>query len=209
VHSIVVVDDHPAIRLAVRSVLEASGEFKVVGEADTGPAALSMIRSLAPSLAIVDLDLPGMSGLELISRLKAANPASRLLVLSAQQEAIFASRAMQAGANGFMSKSADMLKLAEAAKAVVSGYSVFPSSAVSSLVAPAGGDAESMVSKLSDREMTVLQSLARGLSNKDIADNLNISNKTVSSYKTRILEKLGMSTLVELVDFARANRLVS
>jgi len=207
-HTSVIVDDHPAIRLAVRSVLESSGLFKVVGEADSGPTALTVIREAQPSLVILDLDLPKMNGLELIERLKSSNPAIKLLVLSAQQESIFASRALQAGANGFMSKAEGMSSIVQAAQSVLAGYSVFPSSALGSFTG-AGTSPSDLVKTLSDRELTVLQQLARGMSNKEIGDALLISNKTVSSYKTRVFEKLNISTLVELVDFARANDLIT
>ena len=207
--SVVIVDDHPAIRLAVRSVLEAGGNLSVVGEAENGPSAITTVRELRPDLVILDLDLPRMNGLELIERLRAIDPALRLLVLSAQQESIFATRALQAGANGFMSKSEDMGSLVQAAASVLAGYSVFPSSALVSLSGSPGTSTATLIRALSDRELTVLQHLARGQSNKEIADTLLISNKTVSSYKTRIFEKLGISTLVELVDIARANDLIT
>lgn len=208
-HNTVIVDDHPAIRLAVRSVLEASGSFKIVGEADSGPAALTTIREHQPALVILDLDLPKMNGLELIERLKASNPQIKLLVLSAQQEGIFATRALQAGANGFLSKSEGMHSIVQAAQSVLVGYSVFPSSALGALSSHAGAGPADLIKTLSDRELTVLQQLARGMSNKEIGEALLISNKTVSSYKTRLFEKLNISTLVELVDFARANSLIT
>jgi len=205
-HSIVIVDDHPAIRLAVRSVLEGSGQYQVIGEADNGPSALALIRELQPALVVLDLDLPKMTGLELIERVKATQPAVKLLVLSAQQEGIFATRALQAGANGFLSKSEGMSSIVQATQAVLSGYAVFPNAA---LAGPTGASGADLVKTLSDRELTVLQQLARGMSNKEIGDALLISNKTVSSYKTRLFEKLNISTLVELVDFARANNLIA
>jgi DNA-binding NarL/FixJ family response regulator len=208
-HNTVIVDDHPAIRLAVRTVLEASGLFKIVGEADSGPSALNLIRDQQPALVILDLDLPRMNGLELIERLKASNSSIKLLVLSAQQEGIFASRALQAGANGFMSKSEGMSSIVQAAQSVLAGYSVFPSSALGAFSGSQGNSPADLIKSLSDRELTVLQQLARGMSNKEIGDALLISNKTVSSYKTRVFEKLNISTLVELVDFARANDLIT
>jgi len=208
-HSIVIVDDHPAIRLAVRSVMEGSGQYRVVGEADNGPAALALIREVQPALAILDLDLPKMSGLELIERVKVAQPGTKLLVLSAQQEGIFATRALQAGANGFLSKSEGMNAIVQAAHTVLSGYSVFPSTALAGPSSSTGASGADLVKTLSDRELTVLQYLGRGMSNKEIGDALLISNKTVSSYKTRLFEKLNISTLVELIDFARANHLIT
>jgi len=191
----------------VRSALESSGYFKVVGEADSGPAALSVIRTQLPALVILDLDLPKMSGLELIERLKASNPEIRVLVLSAQPESIFAARSLQAGANGFLSKSEDLQALVQAARSVLAGYSVFPSTALTASPRPTIGAGSELIRSLSDRELTVLQYLARGLSNKEVGAALQISNKTVSSCKSRLLEKLKISTLVELVDFARAHRL--
>ena len=199
-HTVVVVDDHPAIRLAVRSALEAGD----------GPTALAAIRDQQPDLVILDLDLPRLSGLDLLERVRKSQPEIKLLVLSAQQESIFAARTVQAGANGFMSKNENMTTVVQAAQTVLAGYSMFPSSALSPQAhfnAPDTPDA--LIKTLSDRELTVLQYLARGMSNKEIAETLLISNKTISSYKTRIFEKLRISTLVELVDFTRAHRLIS
>jgi DNA-binding NarL/FixJ family response regulator len=209
-YSVVVVDDHPAICLAVKATIEMDGEFKVVGEAATGLAALSIVRDRLPSLVVVDLDLPGMNGLSLIGRIRNEHPGVRLLVLSAQQEAIFAIRALKAGADGFVSKTEDMRKVAGAARSVLAGYSVFPMCALA-LFTDAGADAgsgASQLSSLTDRELTVLQYLARGLSNREISDLLHISNKTVSTFKARIFEKLGISTIVEVVDLARRHHLI-
>ena len=195
--------------MAVRSVLQAGEKLTVVGEAENGPEAITMVRELRPALVILDLDLPRMNGLELIERLRTIDPALKLLVLSAQQESIFATRALQAGANGFMSKSEDMSAIVQASMSVLAGYSVFPSSALVSLSGAPGTSTATLIRSLSDRELTVMQHLARGQSNKEIADTLLISNKTVSSYKTRIFEKLGITTLVELLDIARANELIT
>ncbi len=129
-HTVIVVDDHPAIRLAVRSAPRIRGEFQVVGEAGDGPTALAAIRDQRPDLVILDLDLPRLSGLDLIERVRKSLPSTKLLVLSAQPESIFAARTVQAGANGFMSKSEDMSAVAQAARTVLAGYSMFPSSAL-------------------------------------------------------------------------------
>lgn len=207
-HSVIIIDDHPAIRLAVRSALEAVEDFEVTGEAGDGPSGLALIREQRPDLVILDLDLPRLSGLDLIERVRKSHLATKLLVLSAQQESVFALRTVQAGANGFMSKHENMQSVVQAARTVLAGYNMFPSSALSAHASPkAGTSAEGLLRTLSDRELTVLQYLARGMSNKEIAETLIISNKTISSYKTRIFDKLGISTLVELVDFTRAHHL--
>jgi two-component system response regulator EvgA len=208
--SVVVVDDHPAIRLAVRSTLEATGQFEIVGEASDGPSALAVIRERQPKLVILDLDLPRLNGLDVIERVRKLHRDTKLLVLSGQQESIFGARAVKAGANAFISKTEDLQRLIQAAHTVLAGYSMFATSVLASQSAVADGTRPgSLIKSLSDRELTVLQYLARGLSNKEIAETLLISNKTISGYKARIFQKLSISTLVELVDFSRAHQLVA
>lgn len=209
-HSVVVVDDHPAIRLAVRTALEATGQFEVIGEAGDGPSALAVIREYQPHLVVLDLDLPRLNGLDVIERVRKGQPETKLLVLSGQDESIFGARAVKAGANAFISKSEDMQRLIQAAQAVLAGYSIFASSILTSQSTFVDGARPgALIRRLSDRELTVLQHLARGLSNKEIAEMLLISNKTISGYKARIFEKLNISSLVELVDFSRAHHLVT
>ncbi|HEY2254708.1 MAG TPA: response regulator transcription factor [Variovorax sp.] len=206
----IIVDDHPAIRLAVRSALEATGCLEMVAEAEDGPAGLAVIRERKPDLVILDIELPRLSGLDLVERLRKSQVETKLLVLSAQQESIFAARAARAGANGFMSKHASMQAVVLAAQTVLGGYNMFPAPTPSTRSShKPGAGADRLVQILSDRELTVLQYLARGMGNKEIAQALLISNKTISSYKTRVFEKLGISTVVELVDFARAHHLIS
>jgi DNA-binding NarL/FixJ family response regulator len=208
--SVVVVDDHPAIRLAVRSALEATGQFEIVGEASDGPSALTVIRELQPKLVILDLDLPRLNGLDVIERVRKLHRGIKLLVLSGQQESIFGARAVKAGANAFISKTEDLQRLIQAAHTVLAGYSMFATSVLASQSALADGTRPgALIKSLSDRELTVLQYLARGLSNKEIAETLLISNKTISGYKARIFQKLSISSLVELVDFSRAHQLVT
>jgi len=207
-HSVIIVDDHPAIRLAVRSALEAAGDFQVAAEAADGPAALAAVREMRPGLVILDLDLPRLSGLDLIERVKKSQPEVKMLVLSAQQESVFAVRTVRAGANGFMSKHENMQAVVLAAQMVVGGYNMFPAQALSTPSGPTSdSNPDALLKSLSDRELTVLQYLARGMTNKQIAETLLISNKTISSYKTRIFDKLGISNVVELVDFTRDRQL--
>jgi two-component system response regulator EvgA len=209
-HSLVVVDDHPAIRLAVRSALEATGQFEVVGEASDGPSALAVIREFQPKLVILDLDLPRLNGLDVIERVRKLHSDTKLLVLSGQQESIFGARAVKAGANAFISKTEDLERLIQAAHTVLAGYSMFATSVLASQSAVVDGNRPGgLIKSLSNRELTVLQYLARGLSNKEIAETLLISNKTISGYKARIFHKLSISSLVELVDFSRAHQLVT
>lgn len=205
--TILIVDDHPALRLVIRTQLQQQLEMTEIVEADNGQSAVELARLHTPDLAILDLDIPRINGLDVIPRLKLAHPPMRVLVLSAQDPAIFASRALRSGAQGFVGKSQNMKEIMRSVEAVLAGYSVFPMTA-----GGAGRDAplsafdiddEAKLKLLSDKELVILQMLARGMSNKHVGDALFISNKTVSSHKTRVMQKLGVKTLVELIDFAR------
>ncbi|CAG2153277.1 response regulator transcription factor [Cupriavidus plantarum] len=203
---ILVVDDHPPVRLALRVQLAAMQDMTDVVEAENGQAALESARAEKPDLVVLDLDMPRIGGLDVAARLRSMYPEVRILVMSAQDPELFASRAWHAGAQGFCSKTQDMGCFMRCVEAVLNGYSVFPMSGRHPI--PLGYESaeraeDVAMDRLSDREVVVLQMLARGMSNKSIGTALFISNKTVSSYKTRIMTKLGAETVVDLVDFAR------
>ncbi|MBN3752478.1 response regulator transcription factor [Paraburkholderia sp. Tr-20389] len=201
--SILIVDDHPAFRLVIKTHLLQLLGCQEVFEADNGQSALEMARQFTPDLTILDLDIPRINGLDVLARLKAVYPGMRVLILSSHDAATFISRAMRAGAQGFVSKSQDVKEIMRSVEAVMSGYSVFPVAPVGAGPGAQGFVEESRLDLLSDKELVILQMLAKGLSNKTIGDALFISNKTVSSHKTRLMTKVGVETLVELVDFAR------
>lgn len=201
--TILIVDDHPVIRLAVRVVLEREG-YVVAGEADAGVEALRQVRELQPDLVILDVGIPRLDGLEVMGRLLTMDDPPRVLVLTAQGAAGIAGRCLQAGASGFVCKQTDLHELVGAVKAVMSGYSYFPNLALHAIRAGKDGLGEdAAVRRLSDRELAVLQQLAAGLSNKQIAQAMILSPKTISTYKARLLEKLSVKTLVQLVDIAK------
>lgn len=203
--TILIVDDHPALRLVIKTQLSQLLGVSELIEADNGQTAVEMARQHAPDLAILDLDIPRINGLDVIPRLRLAHPNVRILVLSGHDPVTFASRASRAGAQGFVSKSQDMREILRGVEAVLAGYSVFPV-AMSSAAMPSSANACSdgeRLELLSDKEIVILQMLSKGMSNKTIGEALFISNKTVSSHKTRIMSKLGIKTLVELVDYTR------
>ncbi|SKC86630.1 two component transcriptional regulator, LuxR family [Burkholderia sp. YR290] len=202
--SILIVDDHPAFRLVIKTHLLQLLGTQEVFEADNGQSAMEMARQFAPALTILDLDIPRINGLDVLARLKTAHPSMRVLILSSHDASTFVSRAMRAGAQGFVSKSQDVKEIMRSVEAVMSGYSVFPVAPSASVgVAGRGVVEERKLELLSDKELVILQMLAKGMSNKTIGDALFISNKTVSSHKTRLMTKVGVATLVDLVDFAR------
>lgn len=206
-NKVLIVDDHPVIRLAVRMLMERHG-YEVVAETDNGVDALQLTREHLPDIVILDIGIPKLDGLEVVARLELVSPASKVLVLTSQAPGHFSMRCMQAGAAGYVCKQQELTELLSAIKAVLSGYSYFPNQAMHKgrPVSSTGSETE-MVERLSGREMMVLQQLARGRSNKEIADSMFLSNKTVSTYKTRLLFKLNARSLVDLIELAQRHGL--
>ncbi|TEP99544.1 response regulator transcription factor [Pseudomonas aeruginosa] len=204
---ILIVDDHPVIRMAMKMLLEAEGH-QIVGDTDNGVDAISLGRELKPDLVILDIGIPRLDGLEVISRLMVLALPLKMLVLTGQSASLFALRSMQAGAAGFVCKQGGLAELVTAVNAVASGYSYFPSSAMRPVQQGAYSDDVELLGRLSDREVSVLQYLSQGYSNKQISEQMFISNKTVSTYKARLLLKLNAGSLVDLIEFAKRNTLI-
>jgi len=201
---IIVVDDHPLIRLAVRMTLEKAGH-EIVAECESGTECIQAVRDLAPDLLILDLSIPKMDGFAVISHLKAAGLRVKTLVLTSSDARNFGARCLQAGASGYVSKDDNLDELAGAVRAVTSGYTYFPESALVAMQESghAAGDADAPIGSLTDRELSVLRLLVRGLGNQEIAQDLLISHKTVSTYRVRLMRKLGVANLVALVELAK------
>lgn len=204
---ILIVDDHPVIRMAMKMLLEAEGH-QIVGDTDNGVDAISLGRELKPDLVILDIGIPRLDGLEVISRLMVLALPLKILVLTGQSASLFALRSMQAGAAGFVCKQGGLAELVTAVNAVASGYSYFPSSAMRPVQQGAYSDDVELLGRLSDREVSVLRYLSQGYSNKQISEQMFISNKTVSTYKARLLLKLNAGSLVDLIEFAKRNTLI-
>lgn len=204
---ILIVDDHPVIRMAMKMLLEAEGH-QIVGDTDNGVDAISLGRELKPDLVILDIGIPRLDGLEVISRLMVLALPLKILVLTGQSASLFGLRSMQAGAAGFVCKQGGLAELVTAVNAVASGYSYFPSSAMRPVQQGAYSDDVELLGRLSDREVSVLQYLSQGYSNKQISEQMFISNKTVSTYKARLLLKLNAGSLVDLIEFAKRNTLI-
>ncbi|WP_274293573.1 response regulator transcription factor [Pseudomonas putida] len=204
----VVVDDHPFIRSTVCMLLRQE-QLEVVGQADNGIDALHLAREQTPDLIILDIAMPKLDGLEVIARIRAMPRPAKALVLTSQLAEAYSLRCMQAGAVGYVSKTDDLGELCKAVHAVMSGYTYFPDVTLSSVHHQDLRASEAhCIARLSDRELMVLQHLARGLSNKAIGEIMLLSNKTISTYKSRLLEKLRVSSLVDLADLARRNLLI-
>jgi two-component system response regulator EvgA len=203
-----IVDDHSVIRMAGRMLLKQQ-QFEVVAETDNGADAVQLAREHIPDLILLDIAMPKLDGLEVLARISALNLPSKILILTSQPAEFYAMRCMKAGAAGYISKVDDLDELVRAIRAIMSGYTFFPNLAANSV---RRSDVESteheLIQRLSDREMTILQQLANGKSNKEIADAMLLSNKTISTYKVRLIEKLNVKSVVYLADFAKRNNLI-
>ncbi|WKL14113.1 response regulator transcription factor [Comamonas testosteroni] len=201
---VLIVDDHPLICEAIRQALLPIG-FETVGETADGIDALRMFESLTPDIVILDIGLEKLDGLTVLKRITREKLDVRVLVFTSQSKDSYATRCLQAGASGFVSKSESIETLTKAVKTVADGYVFFPKSAMPLL---GKVKAEGGLDDLTDRELQILKLLAEGFSNAEIAARLSLSNKTVSGHKVNIQTKLSVDSVIELGEIARRHHLV-
>lgn len=205
---VLLVDDHAVVRMAIGMILVREGH-EIVGECDNGVDALSKAFELKPDAIVLDLDIPQLDGMAVLDRLRVGGSDAHVLVHTGLKSQAYAAQCMRAGAAAFLSKIDDPVEIASALKAVASGKTWFPIGTFSSVrKSDFAQNDEQLLSGVSRRELKVLHGLALGKSNKEIADDMLLSNKTVSTYKTRLMHKLKLSTLLELIEFAKRNDLV-
>jgi len=201
--SVLVADDHKLVREGLKGILAAAEDLRVAGEAASGDEALALVRANDYDLALVDMSMPGVSGIELIRRLRLEKPALRILVLSMHGEQQYAARALKAGAAGYLTKDSASEQLVGAIRKVAAGGLYITAAAAESLVSEtaAGGTAAPHAS-LSDREFEIFRLLAGGHGPTEIAERLHVSVKTVSTHKARILQKMNLESTAALVRYA-------
>ena len=200
---VLIADDHKIVRDGLRRILTANADVEVAGEASDGDQALALVRANEYDVALLDISMPGLSGIDLIKRLKLERPGLRLLVLSMHGEDQYAARVLKAGASGYLNKDSASEQLVGALRKVAGGGVHIGEAAAASLVAAEREPHHS----LSNREFEVLRLLVAGRSPTDIAEQLHLSVKTVSTHKTRMLEKLKLHTTADLVRYALENKL--
>jgi DNA-binding NarL/FixJ family response regulator len=206
---VLVADDHAIIRDGLKKILADTGDMAVAGEAANGNAALDKVRERDWGLVVLDMSMPGRSGLELIKLMKSERPRLPILVFSMHQEEQFAVRAIRAGASGYLSKEGDSDMLLPAMRRVAAG-GAYVSDKVAQLLATdisKGGDCPAHT-LLSDREYGIFSRIVRGSSLTDIADELCLSIKTVSTHKSHILAKMNLASQVDLVRYAIEHNLL-
>lgn len=199
---LLLVDDHTIVREGLKRILGSHcGEWQVA-EASSGHQALETLRSQAFDVAIVDLSMPGMSGLDLIRRIHTEHPGMAVLVLSMHAEEQYAMRSFKAGANGYVTKDSAAEELVTAVRKVVAGGAYVSASLAERVVQQLNGNVRAPEhAQLSDREMEVLRRIVAGMRLTDIAEELHLSVKTVSTHKTRIQDKLGLPSVAALVRY--------
>jgi DNA-binding NarL/FixJ family response regulator len=204
---VVLADDHKLVREGLRLLLQSAPDIAVVGEAESGMTALALAQQLTPDVLILDLDMPGGDGATALAAVQATHPQIGVLILTMHAERERLLPLLEAGARGYLSKTAASLDLVEAIR-VVAGGDVYVRPAAARLLAsalvPRRGDdsAQSRFRGLSEREQTVLRSVAEGYSGAEIARRLGISSKTVDAYKRRVEDKLGLAHRTDYVTFA-------
>jgi DNA-binding NarL/FixJ family response regulator len=203
---LLLVDDHMVVRNGIRLMLSNVDDIVVAGEADSAQEALSRVRSQEFDVALVDIGLPDCSGIELIRRLHDEAPGLAVLMLSIYPEKIYAARAFKQGAAGYMDKRSDTATMVAAIRKVAAGGRYVSKSMVETIACMLGTGARHAA--LSDRELEVLKLVAAGHSLTRIGESLHLSPNTVSTYRTRILKKMGMESNAELTRYAIENQLL-
>jgi DNA-binding NarL/FixJ family response regulator len=203
---IFIVDDHPIVRRGLSQMINQETDLTVCGEADSAQHALESLKKSQPDLMIVDISLQGIDGIELIKIIKTRYENLPVLVVSMHDESLFAERALRVGARGYIMKQEAIEKMMEAIRRVLRGE-LYISEGVSANIVKRfingkAENAQSAIEILSDRELEVFQLIGHGVGTRQIADNLNVSIKTVESYRANIKEKLNLKNATELMKHA-------
>ena len=207
------VDDHTVVRQGLRRILESDDEIEIVGEAGDGRTALELVQKLRPHVVVMDVAMPELNGIEATRQILKRVEGAKVLVLSMHGDDVYVRQALKAGARGYLLKDSEDLDLIKAVKAIRGGGSFF-SPPVSKVVLSGylgdkiDGDAEDSVARLTDREREVLQLIAEGKTNKEVAHALSVSVNTVETHRKHIMEKLDLHNTADIVRFAVRKKIV-
>ncbi len=205
---VVIVDDHPALREGLKTIINRETSFKVVGEAGTANDGIELIKDIIPDLAIVDISLPDKNGIALVREIKRDLPDIKILILSMHAKGEFIARAFKAGADGYLTKESATNKLVVGLKSIVEGNYYLDSQTSREIVDILKATqtrinaSDDKYRSLTNREQEVLRLFAEGLSSKEIADQLNISHKTADNHHAHIMKKLKLRNIAELIRYA-------
>lgn len=199
---ILIADDHAVVRRGIKEILADAPDMRCVAEAASGKETLQLAAATECDVAVLDIFLPDMNGLDVLKQLRAQFPKLRVLILSAYPEEQYAVRALKAGASGYLTKTSAPEELLEAIRTAQRGSKYITRALAEQLAAAVSGEPAAPHAALSDRELQVLRGLAAGKTLNDLAADLALSPKTVSTYRARILDKLGLATTAELIRYA-------
>jgi len=202
---VLVADDHMIVRTGIRHILESEPGFEVVGEAASGPDAVSLAAQLQPDVVVLDISMPGESGFQVAARLRSGLPEPRILILSMHDNAEYVLESVRAGAHGYLLKDTAATELRNAIRTVCRGESYFSPPIATRLREALRGEHEThagTLAQLTGREREVLLGVARGKTNKEIAGELGISHRTVETHRESLMRKLQIRTVAELTRFA-------
>ncbi|HEX7907536.1 MAG TPA: response regulator transcription factor [Paraburkholderia sp.] len=205
---ILIADDHAIVRGGLRQIIATTSDIVVAAEAAQGAEVVDKLRTCSVDLLLLDMTMPGISGVDLIRRVRAEQPALPVLVLSIHDEAQVASRALRAGATGYLTKDSDPDVLLAAIRKLADGGRFIDPKLVDAMVFDTHRGDMAPHEVLSDREFQVLQMLAAGKSINDIADTCSLSAKTISTHKMRLMQKLGLSNNAEVIRYAIRHGLI-
>jgi len=212
---LILVDDHQLVRTGIANLLSGEPGFEIIGEASESREMFDLLRQLQPDIAVLDITLPGLSGIEITKKLHSDYPGIRILILSMHTSEEFIFNAINSGARGYLPKNTSRRELIEAIYAIHRGEEYFAES-ISNVILKSyikkaksnATDDENKENLLSKRELEVLKLFAEGMTNQEIADKLFISIRTVESHKNQIMARLELKTTVDLVKFAIRNNIV-
>lgn len=206
---ILIADDHSIVRQGLKQIVLDQADMEMIGEAENGAEVLNFVRADCCDVIVLDITMPGKSGLDLLPEIKNLRPAIKVLILSMHAEEQFAIRALKAGASGYITKQSAPTELVKAIRKVQSGGK-YISQSIAEQLAFFIGDSEGTPAheRLSDREFQVMRMIAMGKNLREIGEELFISEKTVGTYRVRILEKMNMTRNAELIRYAVQNKLI-
>ncbi len=196
---VLLVDDHAVVREGYRLLLERAGDIHVVGEAADATSAVAQFTALRPEVVVMDIALPGVSGIDALREIRTGSPAARVLMFSMYEDVIFAQRALKAGAQGYVTKASAPATLVEAVRTVASGKMYLTPSLAQELALRSLSPEPPRGDELSAREFEVLRLLVQGVPVRDIATRLGLTAKTVANHQSLIRQKLGAETAVQLL----------
>ncbi len=205
---ILLADDHALVRQGLRFILEAQDDMEIVGQAGNGNEAVEMAEKLKPDVVVMDVAMPGLNGVEATRRLSGSLPRTRVLALSMHKDSVYVREILRAGARGYLLKDSGDADLVAAVRAVAKGEGYISPAVSDAVLSDYRKHVTDPLDLLTSREREVLQLIAEGKTNKEIATDLNLSVYTVEAHRGRIMEKLNLHSTGELVRFALRNGLI-